>query len=376
MLHKLNEMKRLATLLVGIILIISDINAVSRYTYPGNGYASLLHNATVPNNVTVSNINDFLEITNNTASDYCITDTTTLPLNFTYSVKMANVNNRRGKSVKVMNNDGTVNKVYSQRWGVLIDKMPNGDMITVELCCNNEDAYNEVTDNKIPQIILSKHTASTTTVLKSEKVEKDINLNDGDNILSVKVNGENITVLIGRKNPKKVLEATIERKLTNSHVGIIAGPGTSLKVKRTMLNYEKDNRIVKYTRWNHNTLTEYFKKSTNPIEGYWQYLDRDTEDKWMRMGGRYTIAIVETEKDNYEIIYCDGAQVKKNEWIFGMLKGNMTPTIFDNTFNGMWIDSIFEPITEDVQFSIEEGVILTVKFPVYKSQIRFSKVIK
>ena len=58
-----------------------------------------------------------------------------------------------------------------------------------------------------------------------------------------------------------------------------------------------------------------------------------------------------------------------------MLKGHMTKTIFSGNYDGMWIDATMEPIDKDVQASIENGVILTFSFPVFKSQLRFAKVI-
>ena len=49
------------------------------------------------------------------------------------------------------------------------------------------------------------------------------------------------------------------------------------------------------------------------------------EDTWLKMGGRYTIALVETST-GYDVIYIDGAQVKKSQWHLGMKKGEMTKT--------------------------------------------------
>ena len=58
-----------------------------------------------------------------------------------------------------------------------------------------------------------------------------------------------------------------------------------------------------------------------------------------------------------------------------MLKGHMTKTIFSGNYEATWIDATLEPIEKDVQATIENGVILTLNFPVFKSQVRFSKVL-
>ena len=99
------------------------------------------------------------------------------------------------------------------------------------------------------------------------------------------------------------------------------------------------------------------------------------QDEWLRLGGRYTLAIVRADK-GYDIIYMGGAQVKKTMWQAGMLKGHLTRTVFSGNYDATWIDATMEPIDEDVQASIENGIILTLSFPVYKSQVRFSKVLE
>jgi hypothetical protein len=53
----------------------------------------------------------------------------------------------------------------------------------------------------------------------------------------------------------------------------------------------------------------------------------------------------------------------------------MTRTIFSGNYDASWIDATMEPLDKDVQATIENGVILTLNFPVYKSQVRFAKVL-
>ena len=99
------------------------------------------------------------------------------------------------------------------------------------------------------------------------------------------------------------------------------------------------------------------------------------EEKWLRLGGRYTLAVVRAD-DGYDIIYIDGAQVKKSQWQPCMKKGHMTKTIFSGNYDLTWIDATMEPISEDAFATVENGVILTFNFPIFKSQVRFAKVIE
>ena len=98
------------------------------------------------------------------------------------------------------------------------------------------------------------------------------------------------------------------------------------------------------------------------------------KDEWLRLGGRYTLAVVRAD-DGYDLIYINGAQVKKSQWQTGMLKGHITKTMFTGNYDATWIDATQEPIDKDVQATIENGVILTMSFPVFGSQVRFAKVI-
>jgi hypothetical protein len=57
-----------------------------------------------------------------------------------------------------------------------------------------------------------------------------------------------------------------------------------------------------------------------------------------------------------------------------MFKGHISKTIFSGNYDLRWIDATMEPIGEDAYATIENGVILTINFPIYKSQVRFAKV--
>jgi hypothetical protein len=152
------------------------------------------------------------------------------------------------------------------------------------------------------------------------------------------------------------------------------GAGSRVSIERAVLTIENENQVAATTRWTLDALDEYLATSIDPMEGYWKYLDRDMEDKWLRLGGRYTLAVVRAD-DGYDLIYIDGAQVKKSQWQPCMLKGHITRTQFTGNYDLCWIDATMEPISEDCYAAIENGVILTLNFPIYKSQVRFAKVI-
>lgn len=366
-------MKRSSIIILLYIIACFACNAFSCYSHIGNRYSTLLDDYTKKCDVNVNISDKYLSIDNSSNNDYFLLDTTITPANFKYIVKLANTHNNPQKSYRL---SSSKNKVKNPSWGIVFNSKANGDKYIIELNCETANLYDDINTKRAMTISLIEVCNGRRNIISSKQLTDKINLYEGENTLAVTVSDNTINIFIGKNKLVNVLKCTVSNIKPGSQVGIYAGAGSCVKVNRTLLQFERSNLMQITTKWTKQMLDERFEISNNPIEGYWQYLDRETEDKWMRIGGRYTIAIIKTNQGNYDIIYCDGAQVKKNEWELGMLKGQLTPTIFDNTFNGMWIDAIFEPINEDVQISFDEGVILTIKFPVYKSQIRFSKVIK
>lgn len=109
-------------------------------------------------------------------------------------------------------------------------------------------------------------------------------------------------------------------------------------------------------------------------EGVYRYLDSDLNDKRVVKGGDYTFYLHPVDKDEYELIYISGAKANAASWCPGMLKGKLIPTIFENQYNVVWYDSNgacdFEELWAD--FTVDH--ILTIHFPIEKSQLRFYRV--
>lgn len=356
-------------------ITVTTITATSRYSHPGNAFGSLLTNAAQASQVAVKADDKKLEIANSSNTHYVLTDTACVPHNYTYSAIIANKNNKSNKKVSFKDSPITSNENYNN-WGIAFDIKPNGDMLTVEFLPSNKNIHNDIENNDNTTLVLKQYINNTPTVLTSVVLDKNFAKYDNNNIIVVEVNEDNITVSVGKRETKQVINYKIKRECQQSHVGILAGAGAKVEVKRTMINYQPSPKLIYKTEWDLESLRSYFKQTANPIEGFWTYLDRDMDDKWLKLGGKYSVAVVMKNDSEYEILYCDGAQVMKNQWEPCMLKGTFTPTMFTGVYNGTWIDATFEPIVEDVQVTIENGVIMTIKFPVYKSQVRFSKVIE
>lgn len=114
------------------------------------------------------------------------------------------------------------------------------------------------------------------------------------------------------------------------------------------------------------------------VAGLWQYFDRDTDDRYLRSGGNYTLAVIPSESgDEFNIVYVSGAKVNSLKWEPGMLKGKLKGSGFINSWTLEAIDASFRPIDGENHASMtQDGAILTLTFPELKSILRFRRLTK
>lgn len=296
---------------------------------------------------------------------------------YRYQLRIANLNNKQGKTRSIKNPmSGEKTTINSTQWGLVFNDDGKGYYCAVVLECDNSAPYNDITDQRTMSVKVIERGITDSRVLAECSINKGISLEDEMNTISIDVDERGVKVAIGKNELQEILEVPVARPSEAVAVGYLVGPGARVAIERAVLTIDNEKQVMTTsTMWTREALDEYFAVSSDPIEGYWQYLDRDMQDEWLRMGGRYTLAIVRAD-DGYDIIYIDGAQVKKSMWQSGMLKGHMTKTVFSGNYDATWIDATMEPIDKDVQASVENGIILTLNFPVYKSQVRFSKVLE
>ena len=366
-------------LFVLVILLLSVVmtEAKSYYNSVGNNFGGLFPHPGMRMQGRYRGIEDNMLIEENATMATAINlDTMRVRSGaYRYQLRLANLNNKQGKTVSVPDRmTGEKAKITSTQWGLVFNHDGAGNYCAVLLSCDNSTPYNDITDQRSMQVSLIEQRGKTTTELASATLTKGVSLEDDLNNLCVDVDERSVSVSIGKNDLQYVLEASVTRPAGAVRVGYFVGPGARVAVERAVLTIGNDNQVETATPWTLDALNEHFETSTDPVEGYWQYLDRDMEDTWLKLGGRYTIAVVSAE-DGYDIIYVSGAQVKKSQWQPGMKKGHIKKTIFSGNYDLTWIDATMEPIDEDAYAAIENGVILSLNFPVYKSQVRFAKVL-
>lgn len=120
-------------------------------------------------------------------------------------------------------------------------------------------------------------------------------------------------------------------------------------------------------------LDEYLSASTDSIEGYWQYLDRDVDAPNTIIGGYYKLATV-NHGAQYDIIYLGGADKYSGLWLPLQVKGHLYGTIFKDNFDLDWINSQrTQMLSKDVYVTFDQKTIMALHFPLMKSEMRFSR---
>ena len=367
---------RLILIVALMALTVLDGNGRSYYNSASNGFGGLFTHPGMRMQGRYRSIEDDRLVEENATMATAISiDTVRIASQtYRYQLKLANLHNKQGKTHSVKDPmRGGKTRVTNTQWGLVFNLDEDYNYCAVVLSCDNSAPFDDITDQRSMQVSLVQNINGTVTQLAQTSLTAGVSLEDDMNTLAVDVDERGVTVSIGKNELEQVLEASIARPTGLVQVGYLVGPGARVAIERAVLTIGNEKQAEATATWTLEELDRYLENSSDPVEGYWKYLDRDMEDKWLRLGGRYTLAVVQAG-DGYDLIYVSGAQVMKQQWQPGMAKGHISKTAFTGNYDLVWTDATMEALGEDAYATVENGVILTLNFPVYKSQVRFAKV--
>lgn len=371
-------MRRAYCLLLSLLLGLPLLSARSHYATIHNQFASLIRPTTrCPHNYASCSIEDNLLVIDNAGfQPLIITDSSLVSGDsYQYLVRASALHNKAGRSYAITGSDGRRHRVAETSWGIVFAHSDSTHYLRVSVRCLNSNLYDDLTDRRQMFVEVWRHQCDSVMRLSSVAVSDGVDLDDGLNTLMVNVQNHEAVISVGKKKLQTVSTIPLsDDDMSTVKAGLYVSAGAKIAVERTVLSADGMPLQRIATTWTREALDQHFATSDDPIEGYWQYQDRDMEDTWLRLGGRYTVAIV-ASNGGYDIIYLDGAQVNATQWQPGLLKGHISKTIFDGHYDLRWIDATFCPISLDAYAALDNGVLMTLSFPVYKSQLRLSKVL-
>ena len=371
-------MKGVRVIMAGVwVLCALCAAALTRYSTVHNGFALLPHAAVLGAEQRLALSGDVLVAHNGSTRPMLVPDSTPLPHDgYRYMVRLANRHNKPGRAYAVVDSATQRRHSVSDTKCGLVFHRSADTYYMVTMRCANARLHDDIMDERTMTLAACRVHGDTVTTLATHTLGEgdDIDLHDGFNALQVVVSGGRATIRAGKHLLHDVMTIDVAAApATALSAAVMVGSGCEVAIERTVASIDHDERLVQPTTWTVEALDTHFAASHDPLEGYWHYLDRDMNDKVLRLGGRYTLAIVATGDRCYDLIYVDGAEVLRSQWQPMMLKGRLTATQFSGTYEAMWIDATQRPIERDVQAVVDGGLILTLRFPVYGSQFRLAK---
>ena len=333
-----------------------------------NGFAHFSHDSCA------RQADHMLQIDNSTDAPIMVLDTIAHDpaASFRFVARFANLHNAEGKSYRYFQSpSGKSRKISNTEWGVVWNYVDSLNYCRLALRGHNSNLH-DILDERTLSVSISRVCNGTASILKQLSLRKNVSLYEDFNTVHIALSDSATTILLG--NDKLSLIASLPQipLVTGSRFGVYSGKGALVAIDRMVIQSTHSPAGDLTTRWTAQSLNEHFAASSDPIEGYWDYLDRSLNESQLRLGGRYRIALVKSPT-GYDIIYVSGAEVDEHLWRTGMLKGSLTPTRFIDNYALLWYDTEKQPFAADVHATIENVSILTLHFPLAGSQMRFSK---
>ena len=282
---------------------------------------------------------------------------------FTYQVRLQAAGAKRHSRF--------LNRQEQYCFGAVWNYRDTGNYEGITISTGNTDYYDDITNRRT-----FKATTFKVTGGKEQTVtETETETSDGDEgsyiTLRLRYDGRSLTIEAGNHKPEKIAEYGSGSFGDSTRIGYFAGKNSKITVKRLQYESEPIKEQLYATSYTKSRLDSAFRNSKDPLEGYWKYLDRKMDENKMRLGGKYTIAVVKHES-SYRILYVDGAITKPGLWKPYMIKGTMKETPFIDNYELEWIDSEKETIADE-GYATLSGNILSISLPINGTTVRFYK---
>lgn len=254
-----------------------------------------------------------------------------------------------------------------QEWGIVWNYKTSNDFYYVKILCGNSN-FGDFLDQRYADIIIGRKQNGVDSIFEVRRFNKGVDTAVGYNTLLLEWNNSTAKFFVGANRLNFVSKINID--LSDGICGVYANE--QLHIMSLTIDSKQNIAKKVSTDWSKEKIDKHISVSADKIEGYWEYLDRDNNDKKAKIGGRYKFALIRDGKE-YIILYLSGAVTNASSWKLGMIKGRLKPTIFEDHYDLVWYDSMFEPIENDAYADITDDVILKFQFPIYESSFRIYK---
>lgn len=243
----------------------------------------------------------------------------------------------------------------------------------LSLVCSDSAPYDDVLNTRTMIARRQRCHNGKLTNIGNYEIASGVNLTGGYNSVAVEFHRNKLSVKIGEDLLLPLLSEPSSNPI--GKVGMFAGKNAKLEVASIYRDTDPDSKAPLLTAWTSDSIKSHLVASTDPIEGFYTYLDRKTDSRKIRLGGKYSIAVVRNDgMQRYDIVYLSGAKVNAPDWQPGTLKGRLVSTGFTNNYRLQWFDAENRVFDDDCQANFLLGTILELRFPAYDCILRFERI--
>lgn len=213
---------------------------------------------------------------------------------------------------------------------------------------------------------------ATGGVLSSEKiVAGHTDASGATNVFSLQIKEGELCLKGGNHGLKVIAARSLPAGFSPMASGWKVMPGGAVRIDDVRLTEYSGRSGNAKSPWLGGSLVdEYLADSEDPMEGYWLIYDRSLEESLVRLGGDYRLAMVRSD-DGYDLLYMSGAVTNAGSWTPGMVKCRLRPSGADGIWRVEWTDSMFVPISNEVQAQVEgDSGLIKIQFPYHRSSMR------
>ena len=226
-------------------------------------------------------------------------------------------------------------------------------------------------DERTDETYSSPHVEMTVKSGGKETAHKTLSsgfdLYDGPNAFQLSLEGSNWQLSAGNREYKEITSGELTSKLDS--IGFVVMPGGEIKVENIIIQ-QNGIEDVSHSVIGAGAL-EF--DAADDLEGEWAIFDMNIDEKMIKSGGDYRLAIKKSkDREGYDIIYLSGAVTNGGKWKQGMVKGSITPLPFDSVYDIEWVGASGKTL-KGIKAQ-KEGDILTLQFPSHASTLRLRKI--
>lgn len=265
-------------------------------------------------------------------------------------------------------------KKYNQGYFGIQWALPNNKICAVTARDLSGKSSQFLGQNEV-EISITVTTPDNSTEFSSSKIlTQNVSTDGGANTMQIQFSDSTTIINFGNSFLSNKLQIPKQYAFIPENASFVTNSPSRVYLLSSKWNKDKQHPLL--TDWNKSLINQQITDNSGE-NAIWKYLDRQTDNRYTRLGGKYYIATVKEPDGSISIIYLSGAKTNSSLWHEGMLKGKMFKNLLQNDYELQWFDSEMNLIENECHATLnDEKTILSLYFPLLKSTLRFIRLPK